>query len=210
MAVTFLLWSALYLARVIWEYQTVEAIPVRFLSHQTHEQSGLEVHRVERLDTPQPESMDFYVYPTRFSRVFPGETGTIYVDKDVPYIVYDTAPHSESIEPTVTFALYSLFFFGIRKVFGLVFSAKGRKKDWVYTRAKVTGTNQSALSVNKVPWLKLTLTSSDMNSPAGSDTQFESAPLPPEMAELYTQGMEVPLWVDPKNPKKYSVGIPPI
>lgn len=209
--ISFLLWATLFLIRGLWEYGTVEPIPVRFLSYETDEQSGLTIHRTERLDTPQAELFDFYVFPTQFSQVQAGELGTAYVDKDVPYIVYDQAPQTESHDAAIVFTVFGLIFLGLYKLFSFGFggfSKFKRIKDCVFVRAKVVGTTTSNISINKVPLLKLRVVPTDLNTPAGSGTQFESAPLFPETASLYPEGMEVPLWVDPKNLKNHWVGIP--
>lgn len=206
-----MLWAGFFLARSAWEAQTVDPIPVRFLSHQTDEQTGLTLHKTERLDTPQPEAMDLFVFPTQFSEVQSGDFGTAYIDKEVPYLVYDHAPDAESFESAIGLSVFGLFFLGMCKFISLAgggISAKGRIKGWVFVRAKVVDTIQSNISINKVPLLKLKVISSDSNTIAGVQTHFESAPMLPETAELYPQGMEVPLWVDPKNPKKHWVGIP--
>lgn len=197
--------------RSAWEYGTVEPIPVRFLSMEMDSQSGLAVHRTERLDTPQAEQFDVYVFPNRFSQVQAGETGTVYVDIEVPYIVYDQAPETESYDAAITLLVFGVIFLGIYKLFSFLsngFSGTGRIKDEVYIRAKVTGTVNSNISVNKVPLVKLRVSPVDLNTPANSHIQFESFPLFPETAVLYPEGMEVPLWVDPQNPQKHRVGIP--
>lgn len=211
LGLSFLFWSLLFVARGVWESQSVEAIPVRFLSQERDEQSGLMIHRTERLDTPEAEPMDLYVFPTRFSQVQAGEHGTAYVDKEVPYIVYDQAPEAESHNAAVGLFVFGLVFLGLYKLFSYGsggFVAKRRIKDAVFVRARVLGTTTSNISINKVPLLKLRVEPVDLNSPAGSNTPFESAPMFAETAKLYAQGMEVPLWVDPKNPKNHWVGIP--
>mgnify|MGYP006969295781 CR=1 FL=1 len=206
-----MLWAGFFFARAAWEAQTVESIPVRFLSYQTDEQTGLTVHKTERLDTPQPEPMDLYVFPTRFSQVQAGDVGVAYIDKEVPYIVYDQAPDAESFDGAVGLSVFGLLFLGMCKLVSIGLggiSAQRRIKDGVFVRAKVLGSTQSSISINKVPLIQLKVMPSDSNALSGVQTQFVSAPMLPETAELYPQGMEVPLWVDPKNPKKHWVGIP--
>ena len=84
-------------------------------------------------------------------------------------------------------------------------------KDAVYIRAKVVGKANSNISINKVNLPKLLVEPVDLmaiKTTGDYSVQFASGPLIPEVAKLYEDGMEVPLWVDTKNLKQHWVGVP--
>lgn len=138
---------------------------------------------------------------------------TLYQDVHFPELVYPSSPAETLvfgyffIALAMVFYLSALFILGLsRKPFRQI---RQLQKNGVCLTARVTLPFESTyFRMNGEDMVKVRVTPLEWPSDSPMPKQFLSGRIRKSQAEIWKEGSEVPLWVDPKRPVSYWVAVP--